>query len=521
MKSWGRGRGREPRPFRSFREGKLQVRSLLLIHHFIFLQLFVYARAPLKSITFHSPPYLSLGITAMPRSQTLALSPSNQSPVRHSPQRTMPTRTRQQLNNVPGIINLPMSTKLNDSYPSSNSSSQSPSRHTSPPQSLPLKPVASLDQALLGQQQDENKKRRRQKKSNPVVVPLEEVASQSVKGRLSPNPVSPSRVHVDENGVDQSTPTKARRRRGRANRQTSPPLPEILSKESGFSSTTPPLADSHAHSQSVPPELPPRHHHHHHHYSHQSSEDEWDMPSIGGGGGGKRASAVKESLSWQQELLKTTSTSVAPTRNNRTRNENKVFESSPNSRPSPRQTRNSVPTPHRHAPNNKPRPVLHPSLSDTNPSSNPCLNWQQEMLLQTDLQTSALSENRRTHSSSPTKPSPVTVTHTAPSSTMTPARQRQQRIKDSITFGLNDLDLSDDAHSAEDIFNSPISRHNSMNRRTHQNQGMRRQSPPTNTEFATPTKSDSLEPRYAGPTFHNSPAPSSLPVPSFVLRRQT
>jgi len=481
----------------------------------------LYARAPLQSITFHSHLSLPLlpRITAMPRSQTLALSPSTQqSPVRHSPQRTMPTRTRQQLNNVPGIINLPMSTKLvHDSYPSSNSS-QSPSRHNSTIQSLGSKPLASLDQALLGHQQDETKKRRRQKKTTPATVQLE----QAGEGGLSQNPVSPLPSHsvqLDENGVEQSTPTKSRNRRGRrGNRQTSPPLPEINSQESGFSSTTPPLADSHAHSQSVPPELPP--HHHHNHYSHQSSEDEWDMPSRGG----KRTSggAVKESLSWQQELLKTTSTSVAPrnTHSHNHRNENKLFES-PNSRPSPRQTRNSVPTPHRHV--TKARPVLHPSLSDTNASSsstNPSLNWQQEMLLQTDLQTSALSENRRTHSSSPTKPTPVTVSHTAPSSTMTPARQRQQRIKDSITFGLNDLDLSDEPHSAEDIFNSPISRHNSMNRR-HQNQGTRRQSPPTNVEFATPTKLESLEPRYAGPTFHNSPAPSSLPVPSFVLRRQT
>ncbi|GAA5885110.1 hypothetical protein JCM16303_006406 [Sporobolomyces ruberrimus] len=465
----------------------------------------------------------------LPRSQPV-LSPT--SPARHSPQRPMPTRSHhRQLNNVPGIINLPPSSKAVDAaYPhSTTSSSTSSSRHRNSTklvhQSLGEKPAPTLDESLLGQD-DEPKKRRRQKKSsatNPNAVDESEQASVQVAiPSLSSN-------SVDENGVDQSTPTKARRRRGRATRQTSPPFPESLLPaapidDSDFTSTNPPQADefsSHAHSQSVPPELPPHHRNTNNYGSkrHSSSGDEWDMP----GSGLNRSNEPKENLSWQQELFKS-----APTaQSSRNLHHHKVTDS-PGSRTgvAPRTTRRSAPTPQQHR-NIAPRPALHPSLSDSNAatnssSSNPSLNWQQEMLLQSDLQTSNLATtDRRVHSASPTKPTSNHVQSNS-TSTMTPARQRQHRIKDSITFGLNDLDLSElhEAPQQQSYHNSPVSRHNSM-RGTRTTP--RRNSPPAVAEAVTPTKQDTnnLGPRYAGPTFHNSPAPSSLPVPSFVLRRQT
>ncbi|GAA6015103.1 hypothetical protein JCM11491_001663 [Sporobolomyces phaffii] len=443
-----------------------------------------------------------------------ALSPMT-SPARHSPQRLQAPRTahHRQLNSVPGIINLPPSNKGFD--PLSNPSASPSSRHRAAfvhHQPLAPKPLPTLDSAALGHT-GEPKRRRRQKKSSATV------AVDSAENPAAP-PVQdgiPFLANaVDENGADQSTPTKSRRRRGRATRQTSPPLPESLlpagqTAADSFPSTTPPQADqfsSHPHSQSVPPDLPPHQRGKQHH---SSSGDEWDMPHAARGGratANQRSAEPKENLSWQQELFKS---APAPRRNDANNHPN-----SPASRSiAPRTTRQSGPAPHsRHA---APRPALHASLSDPNASSssaNASLNWQQEMLLQSGLQTSTLTNppDRRVNSASPTKASSAVPPPTT-SSSMTPARQRQHRIKDSITFG--DLDLSE----FQDQQHSPASRHNSTRRTT-----PRRPSPPTNDLLAvpvTPTKqSDTLGPRYAGPTFHNSPAPSSLPVPSFVLRRQ-
>lgn len=507
----------------------------------------------------------------MPPTSLAIHSPNSISPARHSPQRPMPTRTQQhrQLNNVPGIINLPLSRV--DSSSSSNSSSTT--RHhyyRGVPvdklvhESLGEKPVPTLEQHSM-ETNGEPKKRRRQKKQLVVSDPASGTATDGFErsaGEMEPATTGT----VDENGVDQSTPTKSRRRRGRATRQTSPPIPESLlgpaPVEEGFTSTTPPQADQfscHSHSQSVPPELPLERKGSSK-YRHHSSGDEWDMPTLGGGGTGGRGRTIqqknepKENLSWQQELLKATNPTTTTTRHHHS----KVgADSSPKPSSStrstavtsfnhpPRQTRHSAPAPRnlqptqKHAPPPPRRPVLHPSLSDTTPS----LNWQQEMLLQTDhLQTSALLTNdrqqqpqqtsdRRIHSSSPTKPSSSSTTNFSTgdpskdvSSLLTPARQRQHRIKDSITFGLTDLEISDVHHQELEpnhYQSSSISRHNSLGQRNSRiTTTPRRHSPPTSVEVITPTK-DNLGPRYAGPTFHNSPAPSSLPVPSFVLRRQT
>ncbi|GAA5907759.1 proline-rich nuclear receptor coactivator motif-containing protein [Sporobolomyces salmoneus] len=472
-----------------------------------------------------------------------------------------------QFNNVPGIINLPppsSSSSLNSKFPES---PRSTSRLVH--QSLGEKPTPTVEQSHTDN--GESKKRRRQKKSiqPPSTTALEATPEQAP-------------AVLDETVASPSKPRRSRR--GRANRQTSPPIPEALLPSSSsasptddpsdFSSTTPPQAEKLVHLKSVPP---PSHPHQHqragfskpqfgHHSSGGSSgeDDGWDMPTLltRAGGTGNRNSVnnkvePKENLSWQQELLRS---AAAPSSGSSPRGASTrvtTFESPRSVHPRP--TRHSVPTPrlphhghhHSHSNSHSTRPVLHPSLSDTTPSStttsttatanssSTTLNWQQEMLLQTEhLQTSSLSE-RRQNNSSPTKQSTSSASSssignggggggngTVTGGGVSTQRQRQQRMKDSITFGLSDLDTSefDHHHSGAGV---GITRRNSLGRR-HPSTAVttprkhREQVELVSTLTTTPTKQqEMLGPRYAGPTFHNSPAPSSLPVPSFVLRRQT
>ncbi|GEM07338.1 proteophosphoglycan ppg4 [Rhodotorula toruloides] len=290
------------------------------------------------------------------------------------------------------------------------------------------------------------------------------------------------------------TPSKSsRRRRGRANRQPSPPLPDAPGLDQpapSFPSTTPPRSDFAAlagHSRSVPPDpLSVRQHQH-------SLADAWDMPAVPQ----QSADKPKGSLSWQQELLRRGSLG-SHSRNGST---GKVGDS-PAARARSRTAKATAnPQP---ASNTiiKSRPPLTTSVSDFGESSNPALNWQQEILLRTDdaqlVQQQSSSANA--------------------SSTLTPVRQRRNQIKDSITFGLAGLDLSEDD---TDVFGSSAS---TPRRQQQQQQRPRAQQhapvlPTTSTGYSTPVKVVP-EARYAGPTFHNSPAPSSLPVPSFLLRRK-
>lgn len=542
-----------------------------------------------------------------------ALSPNSTSPARYSPQRSMPpTRIStqhhhhyRQSHNVPGIINLPPSSSSPlkgaaalDST-ANNHVSTTARHHRGPPSRLVHeaagdKPLPTLDHSRSTASAQEPKKRRRQPKKAAGMIP-EPASSSDENQTVALSIPAPAHDH-DRVEVEQQTPTKARRsRRGRANRQTSPPIPEALLLEtpstserapvageeypSTFSSTTPPQADSllsHQESKSVPPELAQNHpgyrsRQHRQFQQHASSGDDWDMPLNGSNGAAsagnssERFNEPKEGLSWQQELLKA---SAPPSRQHSVKGNgtSRIRSSGTGSTAvAPRQptARHSLPAPrahhhqqhqhqgpvHAHHQSKPKRPTLHPSLSDSNAAGgNPSLNWQQEMLLQTEhLQTSTLStavthnhhNDRRVHSASPTKPSSsVGPAFTASSaSKLTPARQRQQRIKDSITFGLNDLDISSADTSPHEEELEPrshhhVSRHNSVghnhNQRRHATAitSPHRPSPPTQIvqleSVVTPTKgsSDSLGPRYAGPTFHNSPAPSSLPVPSFVLRRQ-
>ncbi|GAA5857539.1 hypothetical protein JCM8547_009328 [Rhodosporidiobolus lusitaniae] len=409
---------------------------------------------------------------------------------------------RQQQSQVPGIITLPQ-----HKHADSSSAASSPNlRHSSPSLShsvLPDKPAPTVEGTA--QKDQESKRRRRGKQNrNEGTAPLPDAES-------GPQP-----------DILAVTPGKARRARrgGRANRQASPPLPEG-DASTAFPSTTPPQSDydafSSLHSRSVPPD--PNIKHHLHPRSHfpdaQSSGDEWEVPTL--------PVKPKENLSWQQELLRSGSGSgsarskgnESPASRARSRGNGKDARTtgSLGSASSMSAATGSG--------GGKARPPLHTSVSENGTAAatggaNPSLNWQQELLLQTpDLTT--------LHQPSPVKPVAL--------SALTPARQRRFQAKDNITFGLGELDLEDDL--ADDVFASPGRNGRPVPPHLQHQQGTPRQhrggshsNSAAATGFSTPTKAVapalapvSLEPRYAGPTFHNSPAPSSLPVPSFMRRR--
>ncbi|BGO94019.1 hypothetical protein NBRC10512v2_002710 [Rhodotorula toruloides] len=419
-------------------------------------------------------------------------SPSRPPPVQTQHHRSQqPTRMRH-AHHTPGIITLPQA-KLGESGPSS-ASSASPSRHSSPRST----PPSSVDKPVPTVEQGEGKRRRRTK-ANRAETPLKaEAVFAETLADAPEQAVSASDNSDNAGAAAAATPSKsARRRRGRANRQPSPPLPPDASASSGldqpapaFASTTPPRSDFAAlagHSRSVPPDpLSVRQHQY-------SLADAWDMPAVPQ----QSSDKPKESLSWQQELLRSGSL------NSHSRNgSNSKAGDSPAARTRSR-TAKSTANPQPASNTNKSRPPLTTSVSDYGTSTNPTLNWQQEMLLRTDDAQLVQQQSSSTNASS----------------TLTPARQRRNQIKDSITFGVAGLDLSEDD---TDVFGSSAS---TPRRQQHQQQQRPRaqQSTPVlstgSTGYSTPVKV-APEARYAGPTFHNSPAPSLLPVPSFLLRRK-
>ncbi|GAA5901514.1 hypothetical protein JCM6882_006301 [Rhodosporidiobolus microsporus] len=428
----------------------------------------------------------------MPRSASPAVPPRPLPP--STPRsRQQPTRMKQQ-QHAPGIITLPQS-KSGDSSSSTPSSPNPSSRHSgSSPQPHSDKPLPTVADPAS---KDGENKRRRRGKQNRSDSPLK----QSAAAELEP-PLGLAGGDDQVNSTD--TPSKGRRRRGgRANRQASPPLPEgDAAVEQSFPSTSPPQSDydalSSLHSRSVPPD--PNVKHHLHPRSRfpdaQSSGDEWEVPAV--------PVKPKENLSWQQELLRSGSTSSS-TQNVRARG-NESPQSRPRSRVNGKDARTTGSSGSSSSTGGKARPPLHASVSDNGTSSGPSLNWQQELLLHTpDL--TALHQ-----------PSPV-----KPVSGLTPARQRRNQQRDNLTFGLGDLDLEDGNEEFDDIFASP-GRNGGRNAPHLSQASSRNRTNPNSaapTGFSTPTKPvQTLEPRYAGPTFHNSPAPSSLPVPSFMLRRK-
>ena len=205
---------------------------------------------------------------------------------------------------------------------------------------------------------------------------------------------------------------------------------------------------------------------------------------------------AKENLSWQQELLAKGGQDSGRRSNN---NDNsRRTGSGPPSRP----------TSARPGQNNgrqqsaKPRPVLQGSVSDSTGASLAAgasgLTWQQEMLQQLgggpggNTQSFGALEEHTT--GTPDK------------------RNRRNHQRDAETFGLGGL-------SVEDPFGplTPSRQHNQARQAANHHASPRGQS---SVQHAAVTPTKSAEPRYAGPTFHNSPAPSSLPMPSFMLRRQ-
>ncbi|BGP31952.1 hypothetical protein JCM10296v2_003731 [Rhodotorula toruloides] len=413
-------------------------------------------------------------------------SPSRPPPVQTQHQRSQqPTRMRH-AHNTPGIITLPQA-KLGESGPFSTSSA-SPSRHSSPRST----PPSSVDKPVPTVEQGEGKRRKRTKASRAETPLKAEAVLAEALADAPEQPVNASENPDNAEVAATTTPSKSsRRRRGRANRQPSPPLFDA-STASGldqpapaFPSTTPPRSDFAAlagHSRSVPPDsLSVRQHQ-------PSLADAWDMPAVPQ----QSSDKPKESLSWQQELLRSGSL------NSHSRNNGKAGDS-PAARTRSR-TAKSTSNPQPASNTTKSRPPLTTSVSDLGTSTNPALNWQQEMLLRTDDAQLVQQQSSSTNASS----------------SLTPARQRRNQIKDSITFGVAGLDLSeDDADVSGSSASTP--------RRQQQQRPRAQQSAPVlstaSTGYSTPVKVVP-EARYAGPTFHNSPAPSSLPVPSFLLRRK-
>ncbi|GAA5944716.1 hypothetical protein JCM3775_006478 [Rhodotorula graminis] len=422
------------------------------------------------------------------RSQSPAPSRQPPSTPRQSSRRpsTQPTRSKQQ-HHHPGqqqqqqirtLLSPPRSPKVDSPPPASASP-----RHS-------LVPTTQVDHAKL----DDNKRRRRHKQ-NRAETPLKHEASLSSSDDSAPVQ-APATTTVDSSAA---TPSKsARRRRGKSTRQPSPPPhdgTELEHPAPVFPSTTPPKTDLGAlahHSRSVPPDpflQAPR------------LDAAWDMPAVAASG----TDSPKQNLSWQQELLRSGSTRSA------TRGDSPVAR--PRSRGVSSNAKDSRSNAQA-ASAAKSRPALHTSHSESGTTgAGPSLNWQQELLLSMDPAGTVQQQPSQAQQQQQLG---------APAGT-TPARQRRNQIKDSITFGLSSVDLSEDD---TDVFASPGSRRGGHAGASRGGRSAQPASAPTS--FSTPSKAQQqqaapaslVEPRYAGPTFHNSPAPSSLPMPSFMLRRK-
>ncbi|GAA5981657.1 hypothetical protein JCM10908_004552 [Rhodotorula pacifica] len=421
----------------------------------------------------------------MPRSTASPLSRPSQASAatpRHQP--ASPSRqSRVRLashTSVPGIITLPQAKQFDHHSSSRSSSPARSSRHSSqppPPHPEPTtqdKPADLVNAPRTGQ----GKRRNREKRTDS---PLKQAAEPELA------PVQADALSPAANVATPDSPTKASRKRrgGRAARQPSPPMPPTAD---GNLFATPPQPPSH--SRSLPVDTRSAHYN-----ALPQEEDEWDMPTVAGRNAGQQeqehAAKPKESLSWQQELLRSGSNNLLNT-TTRTGNNGSPI-SRPRSRGQATKETRSAPTT---AAAGRNRPALTTSHSESfaSSSANSSLNWQQELLLRTD-EVQLVQQ--------------VTTTTTV-TSNGTPARQRRNQIKDSITFGLANLDLAE-----SDVFSaSPVA---PASARRQQQKRAAAAPQVVETLAATPTKS--VEPRYAGPTFHNSPAPSALPMPSFMLRR--
>lgn len=314
-------------------------------------------------------------------------------------------------------------------------------------------------------------------------------------------------VSTGQAGADNTaTPTKSKRRGGQRNKhQSSPTANSQLEPDVTSSSETeqPPAPDSAAllalianmtKTKSAQSSGHPR--------RDLSSGDEWDMPTLA-------QVSAKENLSWQQELLAKGSAEPSARRSNQADGSRRTA-SGPPSRPTsarPGQGGGRQQGAKSH------RPVLHGSVSDSSGAGLGAgasgLTWQQEMLQHIG------GGQPATAPSFGALEDTITGTPDRRNNGSNHNRRHQQR--DAETFGLGGLSVDDPFgpltpsrhHNQARPVHHPSPRVQSSH---HQHQHQHHQA------SVTPTKP--TEPRYAGPTFHNSPAPSSLPMPSFMLRRQ-
>ncbi|SCZ93460.1 BZ3500_MvSof-1268-A1-R1_Chr6-3g08675 [Microbotryum saponariae] len=231
-----------------------------------------------------------------------------------------------------------------------------------------------------------------------------------------------------------------------------------------------------------------------------SSSDEWDMPTPSNGDATTNA-ASSQPLSWQQELLTQSSSekTTRPKKNNS--NTNRGQRTTPTN--ANHSTHEISPRPAKGGGKNQQgqgaRPALTASQSEGTPNA---LTWQQQLL-----QTSG-GGGTNSISSMQTSQS---------AGNATPAKLRRQQQKDNETFGIGTLALDQSDSDAANGY------HHHHTNGTHSPRTPQRRSDRTSSkkEASQPIAfSPSAEPRYAGPTFHNSPLPSSLPTPSFILRKQ-
>lgn len=229
-----------------------------------------------------------------------------------------------------------------------------------------------------------------------------------------------------------------------------------------------------------------------------AEDDGWDMPSAQTGARAAGAAGV-EGLTWQQqEGLKRSNT--GPSSSSRRQGQGQGRASQQRS----------------HSQQQQSRPLLHPSLSDSQSQTQQGgvggLTWQQALLASSS--SAPASDTVLAHSrhlnSSPLKHSHAhgTGQHTPSKSKAVTAVSRRQQARDDETFGPSMSSLS--------LSHSP-SQPQSPRRSAPQSAPRPSRSAHDQTLLSTPTKL--TEARYAGPTFHNSPLPSSLPVPSFLLKR--
>lgn len=300
-------------------------------------------------------------------------------------------------------------------------------------------------------------------------------------------------VLTSPDNTEKLSPTKGRRSKQKANRQTSPPLPAAAQTEQQT-------------------------HHSYRHYpvefsqqsSSSSSADEWDMPVATPG-----RTVPVANLTWQQQEGLSRSASMGQVRADKARRSKKgtvgsntVVTDGKNTSAGRARSGSlrhvaSNPSTGSQASPHKQRPPLNGFHSDS-AATTTGLTWQQELL----------QSSGGERSISPQK------SHTA--SGKGPSRRQQQR--DEQTFGIGSLDLTSGESASEDLFGALEPERTPRRSKNQQQQKQQKHSGDISArhqQYATPTKvSMPAEERYAGPTFHNSPLPSSLPTPSFLLRRK-